>query len=53
MYNEKMMLFLLLSFLFNRVLEFLARAIWKGKEMKDIKSEKEVELSISRWHDLI
>lgn len=44
---------LLLSFLFNRVLEFLARAIWKGKEMKDIKTEKEVELSISRWQDLI
>lgn len=45
--QREMILSLLVSFLFNSVLEFLARAIWKGKEMKDSRTEKEVELSIS------
>lgn len=45
--QREMILSLLVSFPFNRVLEFLARAIWKGKEMKDSRTEKEVELSIS------
>lgn len=45
--QREMILSLLLSFPFNSVLEFLARAIWKGKEMKGSRTEKEVELSIS------